>query len=98
MATSMLGKVRCQHRWSKPQYRPYPTVPAIIPDHDQGEYPDMQIEWGTCKRCGGARMRLYVSEYTCSGWSYCESLTEMLLGRPLTDSELRGAQLTIVLN
>ena len=98
MATSMLGKVRCLHRWSKPQYRPYPTVPAIIPDHDAEEYPDTQIEWGTCKRCGGARMRLYVSKYVCSGWSYCESLTEMLLGRPLDDSELRGAQLRIVLN
>ena len=98
MATSMLGKVRCLHRWTKPRYRPYPTVPAIIPEHDQEEYPDMQIEWSTCKRCGGARMRLYVSEYTCSGWTYAESLTEMLLGRPLNDGELRHAQLTIVLN
>ena len=97
MATS-LGKVKCQHRWTKPQYRPYPSLPTLLPDDDEQEYPDMQIEWGTCRRCGGARVRLYVREYVCSGWSYAESLTELLLGRPLNEHELRHAQQTIILN
>ena len=97
MATR-LGKVRCQHRWTKPQYRPYPSVPALVPDDDEQEHPDMQIEWGTCKRCGGARMRLYVSKHVCPGWSYVESLTEMLLGRPLNEHEQRQARQAIVLN
>ena len=95
---SRLGKVRCQHRWTKPQYAPYPTVPSLAPDDDEQDYPDMQIEWGTCKRCGGARVRLYVSQHVCPGWSYAESLTELLLGRPLNDSELKHAQQSIVLN
>ncbi len=98
MATS-LGKVRCQHRWTKAQYRPYPSVPALAQDDDEQEYySNLQLEWGTCKRCGGARVRLYASEYVCSGWSYAESLTELLLGRPLDERELRHTQQAIILN
>ena len=99
MTTGMLGRIRCLHRWTKAQYRPYPSLPMLLPDDDEQEYyANLQIEWATCKRCGGARLRLYASEYTCSGWSYAESLTELLLGRPLNDHELQHAQQTIILN
>ena len=96
--TSRLGKVKCQHRWTKAQYRPYPSVPSLAPDDDRQEYPDLQIEWGTCERCGSARVRLYVSRHVCSGWSYTASLAELLLGRELDAGELRHAQQAIVLN
>ena len=57
MATS-LGKVRCQHRCTKSQFRARPSVPTLLPDDDEQEYySNLQIEWSTCKRCGCARLR-----------------------------------------
>ena len=44
-----------------------------------------EVPGGT--RAGAARLRLYVSKYVRSGWSYADSLTEMLLGRALDEAE-----------
>ena len=43
-------------------------------------------------------MRLFVSRFVCSRWSYVASLAELLLGRELDEAECRQTRQAIVLN
>ena len=91
----MLGPVRCPHRWTGSRLLPYPRTPTAA---GYDEESDVKLQVGVCKRCGCARIRLYVSENRCSGWSHVDSWAELLLGRELDEHECRQVKQKMVLN
>ena len=96
MATRMLGPVRCAHRWTEGRLLPYPQVPTVAPS--EVEDSDIRMEVSVCRRCGGARLRMYVSDYRYSGWGYADSLAEIILGRELDEREAKKVRQDLVLN
>ena len=100
MSTSMLGPVKCQHRWKTGPEISYPSrLPSLAPnDEDKGR--DLGIETGVCRRCGAARLRFFSLEHdwAVSGWGYAASMKELILGRPLDEFETKKMLLNVVLN
>ena len=84
---------RCKHNW---EFHCWFDDPRTC----ESQTHELRILIQRCKKCGKAKCRLVdVSEYVViAGPDYADSIEEMLLGRPLNDGELRGAQLAIVLN
>ena len=56
------GPVRCQHRRTGARLLSYPRTPTAAGILDIDEEPGPKLQVAVCKRCGGARLRLYVSE------------------------------------
>lgn len=50
------------------------------------------------RRCGGARLRLYLDEYKWSGWSYLASWADLILGREMDEHECQKMWRELVLN
>ena len=82
----------------------YPKMPTADGTNDarnevEEEFADrLKIEIAECQCCGIVRQRLFVDKARRSGWGYCESISEMLLGRPLSDEDQRRTLRGIVLN
>ncbi len=89
-----LGPVRCQHRWTPGPDLPYPQTP------DSGDMKEFLIETAWCKRCCGARLRLKSTEreHVVSSWDYADSMTDILLGRPLEEHETQRVAKSVALN
>lgn len=104
MSTSMLGPVRCVHRWVGRGFLDYPRTPTAAGLDDahmaaDGEYAErLQLQVAVCARCGRARLRLFVDKTVVSSWSQYESVKDVLLGRELDEGERRRMLAGIVLN
>ena len=104
MSTSMLGPVRCAHRWAGKGFLPYPRIPTAAGLDDARMAVDgdlagrLKVQVGLCARCGRTRLRLFAGRTQVSSWSTYDSMADVLLGRELNEGERRHMLAGIVLN